>query len=37
MSPHILNVKKKLDYKVEDFDNFDFMKTHLQEFGFKEE
>ena len=35
--PHILNVKKKLDYKVEDFDNFDFMKTHLQEFGFKEE
>jgi len=33
--PHILNIKKALGYTIEDFDNFEFMQTHLEEFGFK--
>jgi hypothetical protein len=35
--PHILNVKKALGYTIKDFNNFSFMKKHLEKFGFKEE
>ena len=31
--PHILDVKKALGYKKEDFDNFSFLSTHLKHFG----
>jgi len=31
--PHILNVKKALGYRKEDFDNFSFLSTHLKHFG----
>jgi len=34
--PHILNVKKALGYTLKDFNNFTFMKTHLEKFGFRE-
>jgi len=31
--PHILDVKKMLGYTKEDFDNFSFLATHLESFG----
>jgi uncharacterized protein (DUF362 family) len=31
--PHILDVKKDLGYTKDDFENFDFLSTHLKSFG----
>lgn len=33
--PHILDVKQDLGYTKDDFDNFEFMKTHLKSFGWE--